>query len=191
MHSRRCICGDSVVNSSSMNFQDIQSAMNQMIAEIKKPDPAIPMYLGDHNLGTPQYPYGVYKILELNQDLTKNASKRIEAIHAEGFKEIIRKNQRASVRISFLHGTSIETCWDLSEKAMDWFDSLNGLIECEEFGITPSLVSGTAQDETVLLDANQYEYKTSFDVLFQSRKYNEKQGQSTASAPTVEYQEET
>ncbi len=165
--------------------------MNKMIAEIKKPDPAIPMYLGDRNPGTPEYPYGVYKILELNQDLTKNASKRIETIDAESFKEIIRKNQRASVRVSFLDGTSIETCWDLAEKAMDWFDSLDGLIECEKFGVTPSLISGTAQDETILLDANRYEYKTGFDVLFQSRKYNEKQGQPTASAPTVEYQEET
>lgn len=173
-----------------MNFEDIQSAMDAMIAEIRNPDPTIPMYLADQDLTDPEYPYGIYKILEFNQDSTKSSSKRIEVIDSESFKEIIRKNQRTTIRISFLHDTSISTCWDLTEKAMDWFDSMEGLIECETFGITPALLSGPAVDETVRLETNQYEYKTSFEVLFKSRKYNEKQGESTASAPTVEYQEE-
>ncbi|AOP33406.1 hypothetical protein A0128_05830 [Leptospira tipperaryensis] len=173
-----------------MKFEYIESVMNKMVLEILKPDPPISMILADQIVTSPVYPYGTYKVLELTQDSSKNASKWIQKIDSESFKEISRKNQKTLISVSFLHDDSIATCWDLCEKAMDWFDSLDGLIECEKFGATPDVVSISVQDKTVLTDANVYEYKAGFDLLLKSRKYSEKQGESTASAPTVEFQEE-
>lgn len=173
-----------------MKFEDIESVINKMILEVLKPDPPIPMILADQIVSSPVYPYGNYKVLELTQDSSKNASKWIQRIDSESFKEISRRNQKTIISISFLHDSSIATCWDFCERAMDWFDSLEGLIECEKFGVTPDVVSVSVQDKTVLTDAGVYDYKAGFDLLFKSRKYSEKQGESTASAPTVEFQEE-
>ncbi|TGM97127.1 phage neck terminator protein [Leptospira yasudae] len=173
-----------------MNFESIQSAMDKMIEEIKKPDPPIPMILADQSSLPSSYPYGVYKILELNQDSFGSASRRIESIDSAHYKETSRITQSISLNVQFLHDSSIATCWELSEKAMSWFDSKEGMIECESFSITPVLISPKIQDQTVLTASLTYEYRTSFDIIFKLRKYSEKQGESTASAPTVEYQEE-
>ncbi|MDV6235821.1 hypothetical protein CH379_009300 [Leptospira ellisii] len=173
-----------------MNFEDIQSAMDLMSFEILKPEPAIPMYLADHDSEVSEFPYGVYKIQEFTQDLWKNSAKKIEPNDPESFTETLRKNQRISIRVFFMHDVSVSESWMLSEKAMDWLDSPEGMNACETFGFTPSLVSGTALDETEKTSEGIYRYKTGFDVLFKSRKSIEKQGESTASAPAVEYQEE-
>lgn len=173
-----------------MKFEDIESVMNKMILEILKPDPPIDMILADQIVTSPVYPYGTYKILELTQDSSKNSSKWIQRVDSESFKEISRKIQRTTISVSFLHDSSIADCWNLCESAMDWFDSLEGLIECEKFGVTPDVVSVSVQDRTVLTGEGVYQYKAGFDLLFKSRKYSEKQGESTASAPAVEFQEE-
>ncbi|AYV56947.1 hypothetical protein EFP84_16530 [Leptospira kmetyi] len=173
-----------------MNFEDIESAMNKMITEIFKPDPPIPFVLADQTSLPTTFPYGTYKIVQLNQDSSANASRKIQAIDSATFKETSRINQAVSLNVIFLHDSLIATCWELSEKSMDWFDSKEGMIECEKFGITPVLVSPNIQDKTVLTESATYLYKASFDIVFKLRKYNEKQGESTASAPTVEYQEE-
>ncbi|MBM9576951.1 hypothetical protein JWG45_07270 [Leptospira sp. 201903070] len=174
-----------------MKFEDIESVMNKMILEVLKPDPPIPMILADQIVTSPVYPYGTYKVLEMIQDFSKSASRWIQKIDSDSFKEISRKNQRTRIEVSFLHDSSIASCWDLCEKAMDWFDSLEGLIECENLGVTPDVISANVLDRTVLTDAGVYEYKAGFELFFKSRKYGEKQGESTASAPTVEFQEET
>lgn len=173
-----------------MKFEDIRSVMDSLVAVLRVNHPDATIQLADQDFDKPEYPYGTYKVLVLNQDPTKSASSWIEATSPEDFKQVFRKNQHASISLAFLHNSSIATCFDLCERAMDWFDSVNGLAECEKFGITPQLVSGDVQDRTTVLESTQYEYKAGFDVLFKSRKFNETQGKTTASAPSVEFQEE-
>ncbi|UOG61433.1 phage neck terminator protein [Leptospira noguchii] len=173
-----------------MKFDDIRSVMNKLQASLEAEYPGIKVKLGDQNVDTPEYPFGSYKVLVLNQDGTKSASSWIETVDTDLFKQVLRKNQKASISITFLHNQSIATCWDLSEKALDWFDSMDGLNECEKFGITPQLITADVQDRTTVLESVQYEYKTGFDVMFKSRKLSETQIQATASIPSVEFQEE-
>ncbi|EKO51240.1 hypothetical protein LEP1GSC127_2963 [Leptospira kirschneri str. 200801925] len=173
-----------------MKFEDIRSVMDKLQASLEEDYPGIKIELGDQNVDTPEYPFGSYKVLVLNQDATKSASSWIETVDPDQFKQVSRKNQQASISMTFLHDKSIATCWDLSEKALDWFDSIEGLTECEKFGITPHLINGDVQDRTTVLESVQYEYKTGFDVMFKSRKLSETQVQATASAPSVEFQEE-
>ncbi|RHX89851.1 phage neck terminator protein [Leptospira stimsonii] len=173
-----------------MKFEDIRSVMDKLQAVLEVYYPGIKVELGDQDAETPSYPFGSYKVLVLNQDGTKSSSSWIEAVDTDQFKQVSRKNQHASISMAFLHDKSIATCWDLSEKAMDWFDSIEGLTECEKLGITPQLITGDVQDRTTVLESVQYEYKTGFDVMFKSRKLSETQVQATASAPSVEFQEE-
>lgn len=173
-----------------MKFEDIRSVMDKLQSVLEGSYSGIKVELADQDLETPVYPFGTYKILVLNQDATKSASSWIEATGPEDFKQIFRKNQKASISLAFLHNSSIATCFDLCEKAMDWFDSIDGMSECEKFGITPQLVSGDVQDRTTVLESTQYEYKAGFDVLFKARKFNETHGKTTATAPSVEFQEE-
>ncbi|MBM9579693.1 hypothetical protein JWG45_21320 [Leptospira sp. 201903070] len=173
-----------------MKFEDINSVMGKLQEALEASYPGIKIDMGDQGFETPDYPFGSYKILVLNQDATKSASSWIEEIDTVQLKQVVRKNQQASISMSFLHDKSIATCWDLSEKAMDWFDSIQGLSECEKFGITPQLITRDVQDRTTVLESVQYEYKTGFDVMFKSRKLSETQVQATASAPSVEFQEE-
>ncbi|WP_061266099.1 phage neck terminator protein [Leptospira interrogans] len=174
-----------------MRFEDIRSVIDKLEEFLRTDYPTLKIELSDQDIEKPDYPFGSYKILVLNQDPTKSASSWIEATGPEDFKQIFRKNQKASISLAFLHNSSIATCFDLCEKAMDWFDSIQGMTECEKFGITPQLVSGDVQDRTTVLESTQYEYKAGFDVLFKSRKFNETQGKTTASVPSVELQEET
>ncbi|EQA70027.1 phage neck terminator protein [Leptospira noguchii] len=173
-----------------MKYEYIRSVMDKLQAVLEVSYPGIKIELGDQNVDTPEYPFGSYKILVLNQDPTKSASSWIEATSAEDFKQAFRKNQTASISLAFLHNSSISTCWDLCQMAVDWFDSIQGMTECEKFGITPQLITGDVQDRTTVLESTQYEYKAGFDVMFRSRKFNETQGKTTASAPSVEFQEE-
>ncbi|WP_017854462.1 phage neck terminator protein [Leptospira interrogans] len=173
-----------------MNFEYIESIMNKMISEVVGIGQSIPLILADQTVLPSSCPYGTYKVIQLVQDPISNASRSIQKLDPTNFKEIIRINQSVLINITFLHDSSIAVCWELSEKSMDWFDSKEGTIECDKFGITPVLISPNIQDKTVLTESGIYIYKVSFDVLLKLRKYNEQPGESTASAPTVEYQEE-
>ncbi|EMM76970.1 hypothetical protein QMM42_12860 [Leptospira santarosai] len=172
-----------------MKFEDIRSVMDKLQASLEVDYPGIKIELGDQNVETPEYPFASYKVLVLNQDPTTSASSWMEATSAEDFKRVFRKNQKASISLAFLHNSSIATCWDLCQKTVDWFDSIEGMSECETFGITPQLITGDVQDRTTVLESTQYEYKAGFDVMFKSRKFNETQGKTTASAPSVELEE--
>ncbi|MDI7190842.1 phage neck terminator protein [Leptospira santarosai] len=172
-----------------MRFEDIRSVMDKLQEFLRKEYTDLNLELSDQNVDKPSYPFGSYKVLVLNQDPTKSASSWVEATSAEDFKQVFRKNQTASISIAFLHNSSIATCWDLCQKTVDWFDSIEGMSECETFGITPQLMTGDVQDRTTVLESTQYEYKAGFDVMFKSRKFNETQGKTTASAPSVELEE--
>ncbi|WP_061235451.1 phage neck terminator protein, partial [Leptospira weilii] len=116
-----------------MKFEDIKSVMDSLVAVLRVNHPDATIQLADQDFDKPEYPYGTYKVLVLNQDPTKSASSWIEATGPEDFKQVFRKNQHASISLAFLHNSSIATCFDLCERAMDWFDSVNGLAECETF----------------------------------------------------------
>ncbi|MCH1910652.1 hypothetical protein L9Z41_16850 [Leptospira noguchii] len=173
-----------------MKFENIKSVIDSLVTALSVDYPDVIIQLADQDFDKPEYPYGTYKILVLNQDPPHSASSWIEATSAEDFKQVFRKNQTASISLAFLHNSSISTCWDLCQMAVDWFDSIQGMTECEKFGITPQLITGDVQDRTTVLESTQYEYKAGFDVMFRSRKFNETQGKTTASAPSVEFQEE-
>ncbi|MFQ3856091.1 LIC_12616 family protein [Leptospira kirschneri] len=173
-----------------MNFEYIESIMNKMVSGIVGAGQTISFILADQTVFPSSYPYGTYKVIQLVQDPIANASRKIKKLDSSNFKEIVHINQSVSINVTFLHDSSIVVCWELSEKSMDWFDSKEGTIECNKFGITPVLIFPNIQDKTVLTESGVYLYKVSFDVLLKLRKYNEQQGESTASAPTVEYQEE-
>lgn len=173
-----------------MNFEYIEYIMEKMISIVAGAGRSIPFILADQTVLPPSYPYGTYKVFQLVQDPMSNASRKIEKLDSSSFKEIVRINQSVSINVTFIHDSSIVVCWELSEKSMDWFDSKEGAIECNKFGMTPVLTLPNIQDKTVLTEGGSYLYKVSFDVLFKLRKTNEQQGESTASAPTVEYQEE-
>ncbi|MDI7226351.1 phage neck terminator protein [Leptospira santarosai] len=172
-----------------MRFEDIRSVMDKLQEFLRTDYADLNLELSDQSVDKPSYPFGSYKVLVLNQDPTTSASSWMEATSAEDFKRVFRKNQTASISIAFLHNSSIATCWDLCQKTVDWFDSIEGMSECETFGITPQLIAGDVQDRTTVLESTQYEYKAGFDVMFKSRKFNETQGKTTASAPSVELEE--
>ncbi|MCE9500564.1 MAG: hypothetical protein K8R21_08710 [Leptospira sp.] len=174
-----------------MNFEKVQSVILE-VGKILGADPENPLKITKANqpMDKQIYPYGSYNVLVLTQDPEKSASKFVEPKDDQEFYDVTRKNDQATISLTFLHSTSIAKCFSLSQKAMNWFDSEAGLAKCEEFGITPQIASGDIADRTIVLDGLQIEYKAGFDVYFKSREVTKTPTKKTASAPKVQFEEE-
>lgn len=118
------------------------------------------------------YPYGTYRLGNIKRVPTKSAFHVDEdlvvdgEIDSEKFKRIEKKRASAYISFSILHEKSLATAIALADFAMEFFDSEEGMAFCENKGITPTLISDSVEDRTVVFDNARYDYKAGFDLNF-------------------------
>jgi hypothetical protein len=140
------------------------------------------------------YPFGSYKILNLFQVSEHSASKKSDLIpipDTENFDplnmlETTSKVARATISLSFVHDKSLAAAMDLASRAMDYFDSIEGLDACQALGLSPKLVSGDIQDRTIPMDTVRYDYRAGFDLQFDYYKITTKQVGKISTPPVIE-----
>jgi hypothetical protein len=133
---------------------------------------AIPIDRVDQVSEKPSYPYGTYRLGSIKRVPTKSSfyvDEDIvvdEEIDSEKFKRTEKKRASAFISFSILHEKSLATAIALTDFAMDFFDSEEGMTFCETKGITPTLISDSVEDRTVVFDNVRYDYKAGFDLNF-------------------------
>lgn len=173
-------------------LEDIEKAMLLLRTNLVPDITKLPINRDSQIQPKAVYPFGLYKILNLFQVPEHSAQKELELIVVDGeidpdnLNEITKKISRVTISLSFVHDKSLATAMDFAQRAMDYFDSLEGLNACEKIGLSPKLVTGDIQDRTIPFDTVRYDYRAGFDLHFDFYKITEKQVARVTTPPDIE-----
>lgn len=173
-------------------LQDIEKAMELLRDHLTPNEPKLVIDRESQIEPKSVYPFGLYKILNLFQIPEHSASKVLEPIVVDDvtdpdkLHEISKKISRVTISLSFVHNKSLATALDLASRAMDYFDSIEGLEACQAIELSPKLVSGDIQDRTIPMDTIRYDYRAGFDLHFDYYKVKTKQVGKLSSPPVIE-----
>lgn len=173
-------------------MQDIEKAMGLVRAHLV--DDIAKLLIDRESQIAPKsvYPFGMYKILNIFQVPDSSATKALELIVVDDvvdpdfLNQISKKISRVTVSLSFVHNKSLATVMDLADRAMDYFDSVEGLEACQAIGLSPKLLSGDIQDRTIPMDTVRYDYRAGFDLHFDYYKVKTKQVGKANTPPVIE-----
>ena len=116
----------------------------------------------EQNGDAPKYPYGTYKVTDINREKPHLVVIEIKPKTGDDTKCIVTYRGQCDlpISLSFLHSDG-KALWSLVYKACDWWDDFASEI-CAPLGITVTRLSDP-QDRTVQLDTD-WEYRFGFDV---------------------------